>query len=52
MFRFWLNRKPKASWKDLIQALRDVKLDALATKIEEILLPEGTYVRICVHICL
>ena len=50
MFRFWLSRKPKASWKDLIQALRDVKLDALATKIEEILLPEGTYVRVYVHI--
>ena len=39
MLRLWLNRKPDASWNQLIQAFRasKIKLEALASKIEEML---------------
>ena len=45
MFRLWIQRKPKANWKNLIEALRQpsIKLEALAEKIIDIL-PEGIYV--------
>ena len=46
MFQLWLRKQPSASWNHLIEALRqpDVELDALATKIEQMLLqskPKG-----------
>ena len=39
MFRLWTQRKPEASWNNLIDALRQpgVKLDALAKNIEDML---------------
>ena len=37
MFSMWLRQQPQASWNQLIEALRHIKLDALAMKIEEIL---------------
>ena len=40
MFKLWLRNQPKASWNQLIEALRqpDIELDALATRIEQMLL--------------
>ena len=39
MLKLWLDRKPGASWDQLLEALREpnIKLNTLATKIEEIL---------------
>ena len=34
MFRLWLERQPTASWRKLLQALRQLKLDHLASQIE------------------
>ena len=41
MFQLWLKNQPSATWNQLIEALRqpDIELHALATKIEEMLLP-------------
>ena len=44
MFDLWLKKQPRASWNQLIEALRQphVELDLLAIKIEQILLqPES-----------
>ena len=44
MFQLWLRKQPTASWNQLIEALRQVGLHALATTIEKMLLqskPEG-----------
>ena len=46
MFELWLKKQPKASWNQLIEALRQpsVELDTLASKIEQMLLqpqPKG-----------
>ena len=40
MFKLWLRTQPTASWNQLIEALRqpDIELDALATRIEQMLL--------------
>ena len=47
MLQLWLNRKPDASWNQLIKAFRapNIKLEALASKIEG-MLSKGTYIRI------
>ena len=39
MLKLWLDRKPEASWGQLLEALREpnIKLNTLAVKIEEIL---------------
>jgi len=37
MFKLWLERQPKASWKQLIKALKQVKLFHLAGNIERLL---------------
>ena len=39
MLQLWLARKPEASWNQLLETLREpgIKLNALATKIEEML---------------
>ena len=39
MFSLWLERQPEASWRQLINALRTVKLVALATNVEKLLIP-------------
>ena len=35
MFDLWLQRIPKASWKQLIDALKEVRLTQLASELEE-----------------
>ena len=35
MFDTWLERDPKASWRQLIEALNIIGLDTLATQIKE-----------------
>ena len=37
MFKLWLERQPKASWRQLIYALKQIQLNALAFNIEELL---------------
>lgn len=39
MLQLWLDRKPEASWNQLLEALREpnIKLNTLATKIEKML---------------
>ena len=39
MFSLWRQRQPKANWKQLIRALKEVKLHTLAAKIVTLLLP-------------
>ena len=39
MFDMWLQRIPKASWKQLIEALKEVRLTQLASELEESLQP-------------
>ena len=39
MFTKWRQRTPKASWKRLIEALKEVKLTQLASELEELLIP-------------
>ena len=39
MFTEWRQRRPKASWKQLIEALKEVKLTQLASELEELLIP-------------
>ena len=44
MFLLWLRKQPKASWNQLIEALVQVELHALANKIKHMLLqpkPKG-----------
>lgn len=41
MFSLWLERQPEASWRQLIDALIDVKLVSLAAEIKRsLILPE------------
>lgn len=39
LFTLWLQRKPDASWGQLIDALRNIKLHSLAAEIEKKLEP-------------
>ena len=39
MFTEWRQQTPKASWKQLIEALKEVKLTQLASELEESLIP-------------
>ena len=39
MFTEWRQTTPKASWKQLIEALKEVKLTQLASELEELLIP-------------
>ena len=52
MLRLWLNRKPDASWNKLIQAFRasNIKLEALASQIEEMLSKGMWYLALCLKI--
>ena len=36
MFKFWLNRKPEASWRKLIDGLKQIKQNSLAFDIEKL----------------
>lgn len=38
MFNIWRERQPKASWQQLIKALKIIKLERLANKIESLLI--------------
>ena len=50
MFQLWLDRQPEASWRQLIQALREpnIKLEELANTIEQKLISinEGNHNRV------
>ena len=59
LFSLWFERQPKASWRQLIEALKNINLEKLATQIEGQLIPsvdpgyttktavsQGTYVHI------
>ena len=39
MFTVWHQRTPKASWKQLIEALKEVDLTQLVSELEELLQP-------------
>ena len=39
MFTEWRQRTPTASWKQLIEALKEVELTQLASELEEFLIP-------------
>ena len=39
MFIEWRQRTPTASWKQLIEALKEVELTQLASELEELLIP-------------
>jgi len=39
MFTLWRQRTPKANWKQLIEALKEVKLTQLASELEGLLKP-------------
>ena len=41
LFSLWLDRQPKATWRQLIQALTRIKLNNLAMKIEHNLTPSS-----------
>ena len=43
MFTEWLQRTPMASWKQLIEALKEVELTQLANELEELLIPSVEY---------
>lgn len=42
MFKLWLERKPGASWRHLITALKQIRMDNLASDVERLLLLEQT----------
>ena len=47
-FSLWLERQPEANWRQLITALRNVKLVELATNVEKLLIlstadPQGSH---------
>ena len=41
MFTEWRQRTPTASWKKLIEALKQVNLNRLASDLEELLMPSS-----------
>ena len=41
MFTKWRQRTPKASWKQLIEALKEVDLTQLASELEESLIQDS-----------
>ena len=55
MFQLWLRKCTNATWNQLIQALKDIKLNSIATLIEGMLIPSediacvsaGTYICNC-----
>ena len=43
MFTQWRQQTPKGNWKQLIQALREIKLTQAASELEELLIPSVEY---------
>ena len=43
MFTQWRQQTPKGNWKQLIQALREIKLTQAASELEELLIPSVGY---------
>ena len=41
MFQLWLQKRPDATWDQLIQALKEVEVDQLASKINGMLKSNG-----------
>ena len=41
MLQLWLERQPDATWEQLIQALKEVEMNELASNIQQKLLSEG-----------
>ena len=41
MFTKWHQRTPKASWKQLIEALKEIDLTQLASELEELLMKDS-----------
>ena len=39
MFSLWLERQPEATWRQLISALKNIKLVSLAKNVENLLIP-------------
>ena len=42
MFQLWLERRPEASWRRLVKALKQIHMNSLASNIEKLLLAEQT----------
>lgn len=42
MFKLWLERQPGASWRRLITAMKETRMDSLASDVERSLLLEQT----------
>ena len=42
MFKLWLERQPGASWRRLIQALKQIDMNKLASDVEKLLVKEQT----------
>ena len=43
MFTEWRQKDPKASWRILIDALKEVQLTQLASELEDLLIPPGEW---------
>jgi len=41
MLALWRQRQPSASWNQLIEALKQVKLNRIAIELEKLLVPSG-----------
>ena len=51
MFQLWLEKYPHATWNQLVQALKEIKLYQLASKIDGMLITtEGIGIIVCKHI--
>ena len=46
MFNLWRQRQPKANWNQLIGALEEIKLYALADKIKKLLIPSAEHAQL------
>ena len=52
MFQLWLRKCTNATWKQLIQALKEVELNSLAAAIEGMLMPSKEIVCASVGACI
>jgi len=43
MFKLWLERQPGASWRQLIVVMKQIRLDKLASDVENLLLIQQTH---------
>lgn len=49
MFEMWLKKYPHATWNQLIQALREIKLNQLASKIDDMLITTEGICTVCIN---